>query len=119
VWLQSVRINTLIFCGIDTSICVETSLRDGFNLGYDVILISDATASGVKKHYETTLERDRDYYGIVTSINGFEKIIKLLKQIEGGTTDYYDMSDARVSRFLEKHKLIDLRRVRQSRVSRN
>ncbi|MGI0043332.1 MAG: cysteine hydrolase family protein, partial [Nitrososphaeraceae archaeon] len=119
VWLQSVRINTLIFCGIDTSICVETSLRDGFNLGYDVILISDATASGVKKHYETTLERVRDYYGIVTSINGFEKIIKLLKQIEGGTTDYYDMSDARVSRFLEKHKLMDLRRVRQSRVSRN
>ncbi|MGH9977429.1 MAG: cysteine hydrolase family protein, partial [Nitrososphaeraceae archaeon] len=42
VWLQSVGINTLIFCGIDTSICVETSLRDGFNLGYDVILISDA-----------------------------------------------------------------------------
>jgi ureidoacrylate peracid hydrolase len=29
VWLQSVGINTLIFCGIDTSICVETSLRDG------------------------------------------------------------------------------------------
>ena len=119
VWLQSVGINTLIFCGIDTSICVETSLRDGFNLGYDVILISDATASGVKKHYETTLERVRDYYGIVTSINGFEKIIKLLKQIEGGTTDYNDMSDARVSRFLEKHNLIDLRRVKQSRVSRN
>jgi ureidoacrylate peracid hydrolase len=118
VWLQSVGINALIFCGIDTSICVETSLRDGFNLGYDVILISDATASGVKKHYETTLEHVRDYYGIVTNLNGFEKIIKLMKQIEGGKTDYYDMSDARVSRFLEKHKLIDMRRVIQSRVSR-
>ncbi len=118
VWLQSVRINTLIFCGIDTSICVETSLRDGFNLGYDVILISDATASGVKKHYETTLEHVRDYYGIVTNLNGFEKIIKLMKQIETGKTDYYDLSDTRVSRFLEKHKLIDMRRVRLSRVSR-
>jgi ureidoacrylate peracid hydrolase len=29
VWLQSVGINTLIFCGVDTSICVETSVRDG------------------------------------------------------------------------------------------
>jgi ureidoacrylate peracid hydrolase len=57
VWLQSVGINTLIFCGVDTSICVETSLRDGFNLGYGVILISDATSSGMKKHYETTLEK--------------------------------------------------------------
>src|SRR5918994_5252506 len=117
VWLQSVGINTLIFCGIDTSICVETSLRDGFNLGYDVILISDATASGIKKHYETTLEHVRDYYGIVTSLNGFEKIVKLMKRIEGGKTDYYNMSDARISQFLEKHKLIDLRSVRQSRVS--
>jgi ureidoacrylate peracid hydrolase len=42
VWLQSVGINTLIFCGVDTSICVEASLRDGFNLGYNVILILDA-----------------------------------------------------------------------------
>ncbi len=41
VWLQSGGINTLIFCGIDTSICVETSLRDAFNLCYDVILVSD------------------------------------------------------------------------------
>jgi ureidoacrylate peracid hydrolase len=55
VWLRSVGVITLIFCGVDTSICVETSLRDGFNQGYDVILIADATASGIKKHYDTTL----------------------------------------------------------------
>ena len=44
-------------------------------------------------------------------------MVKLLKEIEGGKTDYYNMSDARISQFLEKHKLIDLRRVRHSRVS--
>lgn len=118
VWLQSVGINTLIFCGVDTSICVETSLRDGFNLGYDIFLISDATASGISKYYETTLERVGDYYGIVTKLRGFKKIIELLKQIEDGTTDFYDMSDMRISIFLEKHKLIDPRAVRRSRVSR-
>ncbi|MGA7043966.1 MAG: isochorismatase family cysteine hydrolase, partial [Nitrososphaeraceae archaeon] len=53
VWLQSLGINLLVFTGIDTSICVETSLRDGFNIGYDVMIISDATASGDKRHYET------------------------------------------------------------------
>ncbi len=56
VWLKSVRVDTLIFCGIDTSISVESSLRDAFNLGYDVILISDATASNIEKHYQSTLE---------------------------------------------------------------
>jgi len=59
VWLQSEGINLLFFTGIDTSICVETSLRDGFNIGYDVGLISDATASGNKEHYKTTLEKSR------------------------------------------------------------
>jgi ureidoacrylate peracid hydrolase len=119
VWLQSVGINTLIFCGVDTSICVETSLRDGFNLGYDIILISDATASGITKHYETTLERVGDYYGIVTSFHDFREIIKLVKHIEDGTTDYYDKSNMRISEFLEKHKLIDLRGIsRRSRVSK-
>jgi ureidoacrylate peracid hydrolase len=65
VWLRSLNIDTLIFCGIDTSICVETSLRDAFNIGYDVVLISDATASNNKKHYESTLENVKGYYGIV------------------------------------------------------
>jgi ureidoacrylate peracid hydrolase len=65
VWLRSIGIDTLIFCGIDTSICVETSLREAFNIGYDVILVSDATASSNRKHYESTLENVRDYYGIV------------------------------------------------------
>jgi ureidoacrylate peracid hydrolase len=54
-WLQSVGINILVLCGIDTSIYVQTSPRDGFIMGYDVILIADGTASGIKKHCDTTL----------------------------------------------------------------
>lgn len=68
VWLRSMGVNTLIFCGIDTSICVETSLREAFNNGYDVILVSDATASGNYKHFESTLEIVKDYYGYVMDI---------------------------------------------------
>ena len=107
VWLRSLGINTLIFCGVDTSICVETSLRDGFNLGYDLILIADATASGIKKHYDTTLERVRDYYGIVTHLHEFEEMIKILERINSGELEY-KISDERISEFLEKHKLIDI-----------
>jgi ureidoacrylate peracid hydrolase len=73
VWLKSSRIDTLIFCGIDTSISVESSLRDAFNLGYDVILMSDATASNIEKHYQSTLENVRGYYGLVMSIAEFNK----------------------------------------------
>ena len=82
--LQSQGINLLIFTGIDTSICVETSLREGFNLGYDVSIISDATASGDKRHYETTLERVRDYYGLVMNTEKFKEMIGKLDRIRKG-----------------------------------
>jgi ureidoacrylate peracid hydrolase len=75
VWLKSIGIDTLLFCGIDTSICVEASLRDSFNNGYDVILISDATASGNIKHFESTLEVVRDYYGLVMDVKEFARCL--------------------------------------------
>jgi ureidoacrylate peracid hydrolase len=75
VWLRSIGVDTLVFCGIDTSICVESSLRDAFNIGYDVILISDATASSNKKHYESTIEHVKDYYGLVMNIAEFSSQI--------------------------------------------
>ncbi len=75
VWLKSLGVDTLIFCGIDTSICVEASLREAFNKGYDVILISDATASGSPKHFESTLEIVRDYYGLVMDTLSFSTFL--------------------------------------------
>jgi ureidoacrylate peracid hydrolase len=75
VWLRSLGIDTLIFCGIDTSICVETSLRDAFNIGYDVVLISDATASSNHKHYESTLENVKGYYGVVMDLQELSRYL--------------------------------------------
>ena len=109
VWLQSEGINLLVFAGIDTSICVETSLRDGFNIGYDVALISDATASGYKRHYETTLERVRDYYGLVMSIERFKTAINNLDKLRKGEVDVRNMSGETVNAFLEEFNLLDPR----------
>jgi ureidoacrylate peracid hydrolase len=84
VWLRSIGVDTLIFCGVDTSICVETSLREAFNIGYDVILVSDATASSNRKHYESTLENVRDYYGMV--MESKELLEYLLPQMQSNAT---------------------------------
>ncbi|MGA7897901.1 MAG: isochorismatase family cysteine hydrolase [Nitrososphaeraceae archaeon] len=109
VWLQSEGINLLVFTGIDTSICVETSLREGFNIGYDVALISDATASGHKKHYETTLERVRDYYGLVMDIDRFKKAINNLDKIRKGEVDLHNIPEGALDGFLEEFNLLDPR----------
>jgi ureidoacrylate peracid hydrolase len=71
VWLRSLGIDSIIFAGIDTSICVESSLRDAINHGYDVVLISDATASNNLNHYNSTLDNIRNYYGIVMNLEEF------------------------------------------------
>ncbi|MGH9994865.1 MAG: cysteine hydrolase family protein [Nitrososphaeraceae archaeon] len=108
VWLQSEGINTLIICGVDTSICVETSLRDAFNIGYDVILISDATASGINKHYETTLERVRDYYGLVMTVERFFRIVNSLKKVMAGEVRVEDISKDVMTDFLKEFNLLDI-----------
>jgi len=106
VWLQSEGINFLVFAGIDTSICVETSLREGFNIGYDVALISDATASGIKEHYKTTLERVRDYYGLVMSTERFKIGINKLDKVRKSKVDLHELS---WDSFLEEFNLLDPR----------
>ncbi len=102
VWLQSEGINLLFFTGIDTSICVETSLRDGFNIGYDVGLISDATASGNKEHYKTTLERVGDYYGLVMSIERFKKATNHLDEWRKSELDLSHLPDETWNTFLDE-----------------
>ena len=103
VWLKALGINTLIFAGVDTSICVETSLRDGFNQGYDVILISDATASGDEEDYNTTLHRIRDHYGVVMDFERFANSVRWVQQNNG------HIPKDRIYSFIETFNLLDPR----------
>ena len=73
-------------------------------------MVSDATASGINKHYDTTIERIRDYYGIVTDLSNLQKIIKKLEQISSGKVNSDINLEERISEFLEKDKLIDIRK---------
>lgn len=44
-WLRSNGLQTLVVVGIQTNLCVETTARMGGNLGFDVIVPLDATAT--------------------------------------------------------------------------
>ena len=110
MWLQSLGVNTLVFCGVDTSICVETSLREAFNLGYDILLISDATASGNQQHYKTTLERVSNYYGIALNFERFKKMIDNIVKIDRAEAEA-EVIDKGVSAFCEEFGLLDIRKL--------
>jgi ureidoacrylate peracid hydrolase len=89
-----------------TSICVESSLRDGFNLGYDVVLISDATASGNKEHCKTILERVSEYYGLVMNNERFKKAVNGLDKVRKQEVDLSVFPDAALNSFLEEFNLL-------------
>jgi ureidoacrylate peracid hydrolase len=69
--LRNLKIDTVVLCGVDTSICIETSLRDAFNLGYDVMLVSDASASMSPGRHQCTLDDVTSFYGPVLSADEF------------------------------------------------
>lgn len=75
LWLKAFKADTIIFCGIDTYICVESSIRDAFNKGYDVITVSDCVASRNPAHHKTTLEQVAEAYGwVLTTDELMQKI---------------------------------------------
>lgn len=78
LWLRSFGADTIIFTGIDSYICVESSVRDAFNKGYDVILLRDCVASRVKQLHIASLLQIAEAYGWVLSTE------ELLEKIDGG-----------------------------------
>jgi len=60
--LRSLEITNLIVTGISTSHCVENAVRAASDIGYNVILIDDATAEASESSHKNTLEVLGDIY---------------------------------------------------------
>jgi ureidoacrylate peracid hydrolase len=58
-------IRTLIFAGVQTNVCVESSLRDAVSRGFYAVLASDCVASHTAPLHEATLNNVRFLFGDV------------------------------------------------------
>jgi ureidoacrylate peracid hydrolase len=65
--LQSRGIKTLIFSGLDTAVCVDTTLRHAFHLGYYVVLAADICTSPSRERHVFAVNLIREMWGCVTS----------------------------------------------------
>jgi ureidoacrylate peracid hydrolase len=90
LWLRSSYVDTIICTGVDTAICVENTLEDGFNHGYDVILVDDATASSWKKIGDASKKKVAGSYGWLVKT---ERLIEVLRQCECGGGGFRISSD--------------------------
>ena len=57
---------TLLFCGVTTNVCVESTLRDAFMRDYAAVLVEDCAAAFTKPEHDGAVHNVRTYFGRVT-----------------------------------------------------
>lgn len=71
-------IESIMVTGVLTNVCCESTLRDGFMLGFYTFLVEDCCASINQEAHRATLENVRNYFGwVLKSVD----LIPLLRQV--------------------------------------
>mmetsp|Transcript_4555 Transcript_4555/g.10666 ORF Transcript_4555/g.10666 Transcript_4555/m.10666 type:complete len:277 (+) Transcript_4555:20-850(+) len=63
--LRKLKVTHLIFCGVTTEVCVQTTMREANDRGYECLLVEDSTASYIPKFKASVIEMVRSQGGIV------------------------------------------------------
>lgn len=79
--LRNMGITTLVFTGTSTNGCVESAVRDAVDLGYDVVMVSDACAAGTRQAHNralTCLE------GVLTRVLTTQEVVEQVTELDPG-----------------------------------
>ena len=74
--LKKEKINHLIICGAMTHLCVDTTVRHGFMLGYRSTIVSDACCSKSKDYHKAALLALKHGFCRTCNFQEFRKSVK-------------------------------------------
>lgn len=77
-YLQAKNITHLLITGVTTEVCVQTTMREANDRGYECLLVEDATASYFPEFKQATIEMVRAQGGIVGWTGMTEDVITAL-----------------------------------------
>lgn len=80
--LQKRGITHLLFTGVTTEVCVQTTMREANDRGYECLLVEDCTASYFPKFKQATLEMIRAQGGIFGWTSSAQNIQKALSGLQ-------------------------------------
>jgi nicotinamidase-related amidase len=81
--LRNRNIKTMIVCGVTTEVCVNTTVREGNDRGYECLVVSDATASYFPEFHKFGLEMIKAQGGIFGWVAPSSSVIEALESIPG------------------------------------
>ncbi|MEU1161608.1 isochorismatase family cysteine hydrolase [Streptomyces sp. NPDC005921] len=75
--LRNLRVDTLLFAGVNADQCVLATLMDAANLGYDVLLLEDAVATTSPGYcMQATLYNVRQCFGFTLGSQALREALK-------------------------------------------
>ena len=77
--LRERGVRTLVMTGVATNVCVDSTLREGFFLGYHIVVAEDCVGSGNRVAHEGTLSTVRVNFGTVTD---HHRLVALLARVQ-------------------------------------
>ncbi len=75
-----IGITHLLVTGVTTEVCVQTTMQEANDRGYECLLVEDATESYFPEFKQSTLERVRAQGGIVGWSAPAVNVLKALEQ---------------------------------------
>ncbi len=74
LWNKGVK--NLLFTGVTTNMCVETTARDAADRGFNCVLVEDGCAATIHEHHEATMVTFQRIFG---KVQGSEEILRELQ----------------------------------------
>jgi nicotinamidase-related amidase len=81
--LRARRLTHLAICGVTTEVCVQTTMREANDRGYDCVLVEDATESYFSEFKRATLEMVRAQDALVGWTATADQVLAPLETIGG------------------------------------
>jgi nicotinamidase-related amidase len=85
-YLKESDISRLVIAGMMTHMCVDTTVRAAYDLGYECIIAGDCCATKSLSFYDTIISAENVQYSFLAALNGvfsqvltYQKVIDVLK----------------------------------------
>ncbi|MFD1695256.1 cysteine hydrolase [Roseibium aestuarii] len=81
--LRKRGINKVILAGMSSNLCTESHMRGLVEAGFDVMVVTDATAGAITEHYNGYASSLTNFRMIASAINNTENTVKAIKAAYG------------------------------------